>query len=141
MYTTASITLTSEYLPPSSDPNFSAYCDTGYGVTLVNCNWLLKHLPHQKISTISTSLKGKSIGASKHKFAEFAALSLYFSDNNNTRQLVYTALNYEIHLFEGLLANLLISNDILSPEGVVIDIGWKSALIKICEIIISIISK
>lgn len=141
MYATASITLTLEHLPPSSDPDSLACLDTGCRVTLVDQDWLLKHLPHQKISTMSTSLKVRGIGASKHESAEFAALSLYFPGKNDAGQLVYAALNCEIHLVKGLQANLLIGNDILSPEGVVIDISRKSALIRSCVVTISINAK
>lgn len=101
-YATASITLTLEHLPPSSDPDFTACLDTGCGVTFVDRDWLLKRLPHQKISTISILLKVRGIGASKHESAEFPALSLYFPGKNDAEQLVYIALKCEIHLVDGL---------------------------------------
>lgn len=87
---------------------------------------------------MSTLLKVRDISVAKHKVAEFAALLLYFPGKNNAEQLVYAALNCEIHLVEGLWANLLISNDILSPKRVVIDISMESALIGSCEVIISV---
>lgn len=101
-YVTTSITLTPEHLPPSSSPDSTACIDTGCEVTLVDRNWLLKRLTHQKISTMSIFLKVRGIGASKHKSAEFAALLSYFPGKNNAEQLVYTALNCEIYLVKGL---------------------------------------
>lgn len=70
--------------------------------SLLLIDWLLKYLSYQKINIISTLLKIRGIGTSKHKFAEFAALSLYFPGKNNTGQLVYATLKYEIHLVERL---------------------------------------
>lgn len=61
---------------------------------------------------MSTSLKVRGIGTSKHEFAKFAALLLYFPGKNNARHLVYVALNCEIHLVKELQANLLINNNI-----------------------------
>lgn len=87
---------------------------------------------------MSTSLKVRNISTYKHESAEFAALLLYFSGKNNARHLVYIALNCEIYLVKGLRANLLISNNILSLEGVVIDIGKRSILIGSCGVTIAI---
>lgn len=84
-YTIASITLTSEHLPPNSNLDSTTCLDTDCGVTLVDQNWLLKHLPQQKISILSILLKVRGIGASMHESVAFAALSLYFPGKNNTR--------------------------------------------------------
>ena len=137
-YATTLITFIPEHLSPDSDPNSTAYLDTGCGVTLVDKAWLLKHLPIQNVNTMSTSLKVRGIGASKHKSGEFAALSLYFPGRNNAGQQVYASLTCEIHLVEGLRANLLIGNDIMSPEGFVIDVKKRSVLIGSCRVTVPI---
>lgn len=90
---------------------------------------------------MSTSLKVRGIGASKHKFAEFTTLSLYFSGKSDSGQLVYGTLNCKIHLVEGLWVNLLIGNNILLPAGVVVNISKKSALIGSCGVTISVKTK
>lgn len=72
---------------------------------------------------MSISLKVKGISASKHKSSEFAALSLYFSSRNNAKELVYVLLQYEIHFVKRLWANLLISNNIMSPKAMIINLG------------------
>ncbi len=90
---------------------------------------------------MSTPLKVRGIGASKHESLEFAALSLYFSGRNGGGDLVYAALQCEIHLVEGLHANLLIGNDIMSPEGMIIDLGKKTALIGACGVTIDVNAK
>lgn len=64
-----------------------------------------------------------------HKSREFAALFLYFSGKNNVGQQVYAFLTYEIYLVKGLRANLLIDNNIMSPEGSIIDVKQKSVFI------------
>ena len=46
-----------------------------------------------------------------------------------------------MHLVEGLRANLLIGNDIMSPEAMIIDFGKKTALIGACEVTIDVNAK
>ncbi len=137
-YATATVTLAPDHLPPDSNLESTAYLDTGCGVTLVDKGWLAKYLPAQKISTMSTPLKVRGIGASKHESGEFAVLSLYFPGKDNAGQLVYASLTCKIHLVEDLRANLLIGNDIMSPEGFVIDVKGKKALISSCEVTVPI---
>ena len=137
-YATAIITLTPRHLPPDFNPKSTACLDTGCGVTLVDKGWLSKHLPTQKINTMSTPLKVRGIRASKHESGEFAALSLYFPGKNNTGQLVYASITCEINLVKGLKTNLLIGNNIMSPEGFLIDVKAKSALIGSCGVTIPI---
>ncbi len=87
---------------------------------------------------MSTPLIVWGIGASKHESGEFVALFLYFSGKNNTRQLVYAFLTCEIHLVEDFKANLLIGNNIISPESFIIDVKRKKALIGSCKVTIPI---
>ena len=87
---------------------------------------------------MSTPLKVRGIGASKHKSEEFAALSLYFPGKDDAGRLVYASVRYEIHLVDSLRANLLIGNDIMSPENFVIDIDKRSTLIGSCRVTIPI---
>lgn len=130
--------LAPKHFSQNSNPGSRVYLDTGCRVTLVDKHWLLKRLPGQKINTMSTSLKIRGIGASKHESSEFAALSLYFPSKNGVGNLVYATIQCKIHLVEGLHANLLISNDIMSLEAIVINLGKKTALIGACEITINV---
>lgn len=87
---------------------------------------------------MSTPLKVRGIGTSKYKSEEFAALSLYFPGKDGAGKLVYASVRCEIHLVEDLKANLLIGNDIMSPENFVIDIEKRTTLIKSCGVTIPI---
>lgn len=69
---------------------------------LINKAWLLSHFPYQKISAMSTLLKVEGIGASKHKSAQFIALSLYFPGEDQAKQRGYAAIKYKLHLIYDL---------------------------------------
>ena len=127
-YAIIAITLEVHRLPRDPDLKLTACLDTGCRVTLVDKSWLLRQLSGQKINTISTPLKVREIKASKHESKEFATLSLYFPRKNGAGKLVYAFMRCEIHLVEGLRANLLIRNNIMSPENFVIDIEKRVLL-------------
>ena len=132
------VTLIPQVLPLESDPSATACLDTGCGVTLVDKDWLLRQLPGQKIKEISTFLKVRRIGASKHEFNQFAELSLFFPGENTEGEMVYTSIKCELHLVEALRANILIGNDILAPEGFVINIGLGHAVVGSCGVKIAV---
>ena len=52
--------------------------------------------------------------------------------------MVYSALWYKIHLVEGLRANFLVGNNIMSPEAIVINLGKKTAIIGTCKVSIDV---
>ena len=140
-YTTAPITLVPHLLPPDLDSNATACLDTGCGVTLIDKAWLLSHLPHQKLSTMSTPLNVRGIGTSKYESAQFATISLYFPGEDQAGQRVYTSIKCELHLVDGLRANILVGNDILSPEGFAINVSKNCTFIGSCGVTITINAK
>ena len=90
---------------------------------------------------MSTPLNVRGIGTSKHESAQFAALSLYFPGEDQAGQQVYASIRCELHLVDGLRANILVGNDILSPEGFAININKNRALIGSCGVTIPINAK
>lgn len=140
-YATTAVTLASEHLPESSNPDSTAYLDTGYRVIFVHKHLLLKRLPSQKINTMSTPLKVRDISIITHKPSKFLALSLYFPGKNNVGNLVYVLLQCEIHLADSFRINLLIGNNIISPEAIVIDLEKKTALIGACRVTMNVNAK
>ncbi len=92
----------------------------------------------QKINIMSTPLRVRGIGSSKHKSGEYAALSFYFPGKDDVGLQVCASLTCEIHLVEGLRANLLIGNNIKFPENFIIDVGRKSVFIGSCDVTVPI---
>lgn len=63
IYVTAFVTLTLKPLPPNLNLQLIAYLNSGYGITFVNKDLLLKLFLSLKISIIYISLKIRGIGA------------------------------------------------------------------------------
>lgn len=137
-YATVAVTLVSQVFPLESGPGATACLNVGCSMTFVNKDLLLRQLPEQKIKEMSTSLKVRGIGASKHKFAQFAELFLFFPGENNKRQKVYASFKCKFHLVDGLRANILIGNDIFALEKFVLNIRLAYAVVGSCGVKITI---
>ena len=137
-HATTSITFDPALLPAISDPDTSVCLDTGCGVSLVDKTWLAKKHPSQKISTMPVPLKVRGIGASRHESNEFALTALYIPGLDREGSEVYACIKCELHLVEGLKANMLIGNNILCTEGFTINLASASAHILSCGVTIVI---
>ena len=107
-------------------------------MTLVNKDWLLQQLPNQKIKEMSTLLKVRGIGASKHESTQFAELSFFLPGEDNEGQKVYASIKCKLHLVERLRANILVGNNILAPESFVLNVGLGHALVGSCKVKIAV---
>lgn len=97
-----------------SDSN--SYFDTNCSITLVDCNWLVYQLSNKLISKISMFLKIKSIVTFKYKISEYVIILLYFIKMQQDGSFVYTSIQHELYLVEGLKANIFDRNNILGLE-------------------------
>ena len=107
-------------------------------MTFVDKDWLLRRLPGQKIKEMSTPLRIRGIGALRHESNQFAELSLFFPRENGEKEMVYASIKCELYPVKGFRANILIGNNILAPEGFVINIGLGHAIIGSCGVKITI---
>lgn len=83
-------------------------------------------------------MKVNGIEASKHESAQFIELSLFLPGENNKGQKVYTFFKCELHLVEGLKANMLIRNNICTPKNFVLNIGLGYTIVGSCKVKITI---
>lgn len=88
-----------------------------------------------------TPLKVRDIETSRHESNEFVSMSFYFPDINSTNRPAYAHIHRELHLINGLKANLLVGNNILATERVVINLANKSAMISSCQVTIFVAAK
>ena len=108
------------YLDTKGD---NIYIDTRYSVTLINKSKLLLELLDIYITKMSISLKVRGVGTSKYKTLEYVIISIYFlgvNNKNNSLFLVYFCK--KLYLIDSLRAKILIGNNIISLEGIVINL-------------------
>ena len=83
-------------------------------------------------------LKVRGISVSRHKSGEFAFTALYIPSLNREGSEVYACVLCELHLVDGLKANMLIGNDVLCIKGFTINLASASAHILSCGVTIVI---
>lgn len=133
-YVTALITLSPHAMPLQSDLAILYCLDTSCGVTFVNRKWLYKYAPEENILKMAVFSKVRSIKSSKHESDKFLSMPIYFLRIDKQKQLVYTCIYYNMHLVDGLKANMLIRNNIIMLKGIMIDLANFIVIISSCNI-------
>lgn len=103
---------------------------------IVDKDRLLRHLPDQKKKSIPLKVRG--IEVLRHKFAQFAVLSLFFPGEDDEKRKIYASIKCELHLLKCLSAKILIGNNNLAPESFVLNIGLSYAIVGSCSVKITI---
>lgn len=75
----------------------------------------------------------RGLGSSRHETSEYVTQNLYFPGIDDKGQAVLACVRRELHIVDDLRAKMLIGNDIIGPEGIVIDVANKKAYIGSCK--------
>ena len=112
-------------------------------MTLIDKLQLLQVVPDIVIYKIDNLLSVRGIRSTKYQTDEYIITPLYFSSTQDGNNKVLTYIRKEIHLVNNLRAKILIGNDIIAPEGFVINITNKKANIKSynIDIIVNVYSR
>ena len=90
---------------------------------------------------MATSLRVREVGASKHETSEYVTQDLYLPGIDDQGRKVLAYLRRELHIVDNLRVKMLIKNDIIRPEGIVIDIANKKARINSCKTTVDITAR
>lgn len=118
---------------PSASTSTSVCLDTGCGSTLADKDWIMSQIPRSEIKSMANPLHVRGIGAATHLSKDYIHVPFYFPGTNNDGKPVLAEIRREVHLVEGLKAKMLVGNDILVPEGFVLDLSNKAATISSCD--------
>jgi hypothetical protein len=113
--------------------------DTDCSVTLTDRNFIKMHEAHYSIRRMIISLNVRELEINKHEIWEYIIAIMYFLGKINQDKFIREVIRREVHLMNDLKVNMLISNDILRPEGIFIDEVNVKVIIASCQhMIISI---
>ena len=115
--------------------------DTGCGVSLIDREWRTQQAPETAISKMATPLRVRGVGSSHHETSEFVTQHIYLPAIDDQGNPILACFYRELHIVDNLRAKMLIGNDIIGPEGIVIDIANKQARIGSCNATASITAK
>jgi len=117
-------------LSPKSPKSESWGCaDTGSGMSLVDESVLKAGAPSGK-RTVKSPVHIKGIGDEMYLSKESVVLDVFFPDVTNTRLAKITR---EFHIVQDMDCGLLVGNDIIEPEGIVINLAKKKMEISACD--------
>src|SRR5271163_3882403 len=102
--------------------------DTGSGMSLVDESVLESGALSSRKSQSPVHIKG--LGNEMYLSKESVVLDVFFPDVTNTRLAKITR---EFHIVQDMDCGLLIGNDIIEPEGIVIDLAKKRMEIAACD--------
>ena len=81
------------------------------------------------MTTIEVPLKVRGVGTLLYKISEYIVVLFYLPGTTNNGIKIIGCIRREIYLINNLRAKILISNDIISPKQIIIDIANKLARI------------
>ncbi len=119
-------------LSPESPNSESWGCaDTGSGMSLVDES-VIQSIPESSGKTRRTNspVHIKGVGDEMYLSKESVVLDVFFPDVTNTRLAKITR---EFHIVQDMDCGLLIGNDIIEPEGIVINLAKKRMQISACD--------
>src|SRR5271154_4096097 len=120
-------------LSPKSPKSESWGCgDTGGGMSLVDESVLKTGAPSGK-RTVKSPVHIKGIGDEIYLSKESVVLDVFFPDVTNTR---IAKITREFHIVQDMDCGLLVGNDIIEPEGIVINLAKKRMEISSCDNIV-----
>ena len=114
--------------PKSPDSESWGCADTGSGMSLVDESVLESGALSSRKCQSPVHVKG--IGDEMYLSKESVVLDVFFPDVTNTRLAKITR---EFHIVQDMECGLLIGNDIIEPEGIVIDLAKKRMQISACD--------
>ena len=115
--------------PKSPKPESWGCVDTGSGMSLVDESVLKAGAPSGKRTT-NSPVHIKGVGDELFLSKESVVLDVFFPDVTNTR---LAKIRREFHIVQEMECGLLIGNDIIDPEGIVIDLTKKKMQISTCD--------
>src|SRR5271154_5239673 len=120
------------YQLSSQSPDSESWgcADTGSGMSLVDESVLESGAPSSSKRTVKSPVHVKGIGDEMYLSKESMVLDVFLPDVTNTR---LAKIRREFHIVKGMECGLLIGNDIIEPEGIVIDLAKRRMQISACD--------
>jgi hypothetical protein len=107
--------------------------DTGAGMSLIDRKWLTELCPDAAILTRASGVSVRGIDNKSQQTSTYVVLQLYlpaYDPSGGTTRIA--EIRREFHIVSDLRCKLIIGEDIIEPEGIVIDSQARKAWIKSC---------
>jgi len=102
------------------DKNAWIYCDTGCIMTCIDRNFLMKNLSDVELYTVKCPIGVCRIGNGYNQTEDYVTIPLYILGIKDSKYVIDMII-HEFHIITKIPYNILLSIDILNPEGFIID--------------------
>jgi hypothetical protein len=108
--------------------------DTGAGMSLIDKQWLHDMCPEATILTRATNVSVRGIDNQVQKTSSYVVLQVYIPGNDaKDGQIKLAEIRREFHIVPDLRCKMIIGEDIIEPEGIVIDSRERKARMRACN--------
>jgi hypothetical protein len=108
--------------------------DTGAGMSLINREWLKQMCPDALILTRASGVSVRGIYNKSQQKSSYVVLQLFIPGyDKDNGQIKLAEIRREFHIVQDLRCKMTIGEDIIEPEGFVIDSQDRKATIKSCN--------
>jgi hypothetical protein len=108
--------------------------DTGAGMSLIDRQWLTELCPDAMILTRATDVSVRGIDNKTQKTSNYVVLQVYIPGHDeNDGKIKLAEIRREFHIVPELRCKMIIGEDIIEPEGMIIDSSGRKATIKSCS--------
>ena len=87
---------------------------------------------------MASPLRVRSVGPLRQESHDYVAIPCYLPATHDSGEKVLICFQREFHIVNDLRAKMLIGNDIITPEGIVIDVAEKTARVRSCNATVAI---
>jgi hypothetical protein len=108
--------------------------DTGAGMSLIDRQWLQEKCPDATILTRATNVSVRGIDNQVQKTSNYVVLQVYIPGHDATNgQIKLAEIRREFHIVPDLRCKMIIGEDIIEPEGIIIDSRDRKARMGACN--------
>jgi predicted nucleic acid-binding Zn ribbon protein len=108
--------------------------DTGAGMSLIDRQWLQDNCPEATILTRATNVSVRGIDNQVQKTSNYVVLQVYIPGHDAADgQIKLAEIRREFHIVPDLRCKMIIGEDIIEPEGIVIDSRDRKARMRACN--------
>jgi hypothetical protein len=108
--------------------------DTGAGMSLIDREWLKQMCPDALILTRASGVSVRGIDNKSQQTSSYVVLQLFIPGyDKDNGQIKLAEIRREFHIVQDLRCKMIVGEDIIEPEGFVIDSQDRKATIKSCN--------
>jgi hypothetical protein len=94
--------------------------------------WFKKNYSGAHVATMNVPIKVRGIGSTEHPSHQYSVVKIYLPAKKEGVNVLIELLS-EFHFVQGLGCHMLIGNDIMVPNGIILDLASKKLKVPSCS--------